>query len=76
MHPGIEDLKELTDVQIEQKLSKLNSIYFITDNESVRHQMILLIDTYKIELEERRVRAKLKQQEQGKDDLDSLIRVS
>jgi hypothetical protein len=76
MHPGIEDLKELTDVQIEQKLSKLNSIYFITDNESVRHQMILLIDTYKIELEERRVRAKLKQQEQGKDDLDSLIRIS
>lgn len=76
MHPGIEDLKELTDVQIEHKLNKLNSIYFITENESVRHQMILLIDTYKMELEERRVRAKIKQQEQGKNDLDSLIKVS
>tara|TARA_B110000503_G_C7166673_1_gene422212 strand:+ start:5282 stop:5512 length:231 start_codon:yes stop_codon:yes gene_type:complete len=75
MHPGIENLKDLTDVQIEQKLSKLNSIYFITDNDSVRQQMILLIDTFKLELEERRVRAKFKREQDGKDDLDNLIRV-
>jgi hypothetical protein len=76
MHPGISDLAELTDVQIEQKLSKLNSIYFVTENESVRHQMIMLMDTYKLELEERRVRAKIKKQNEGKDDLDNLIRIS
>jgi len=75
MHPGLENLKELTDVQIEQKLSKLNSIYFITDNDSVRQQMILLMDTFKLELEERRIRAKIKREQDGKDDLDNLIRV-
>lgn len=76
MHPTVEDLADLSDSQIEQKLQKLNSIYFVTDNESVRHQIILLIDTYKLELEERRARAKLKQQQQGDNGLDSLIKVS
>lgn len=76
MHPNVENLKELTDTQIEQKLYRLNSLYFMTANEGVRHQMILLMDTYKIELEERRVAARKKQQEQGGDDLDSLIKIS
>lgn len=76
MHPIGEDLKKLTDSQIESKLYKLNSLYFMTDNPSVRHQMILLMDSYKIELEERRLEAKRKQLQEGKDDLDSLINVS
>lgn len=76
MHPHVENLKELTDSQLEQKIYKLNSLYFMTGDQSVRHQMILLLDTYKIELEERRVAAKKKQEEQGRDDLDSLINIS
>lgn len=74
MHPGVEDLSQLTDVQIEQKIAKLSSVYFITPNDDVRQQIILLLDTYKIALEERRLAAKRKQQD-GKDDLDKLIRV-
>lgn len=76
MHPHVGNLKEFTDSQIEQKLYKLNSLYFVTANEEVRHQMILLMDTFKIELDERRMTAKKKQQDQGGDDLDSLINVS
>lgn len=76
MHPIAGDLKGLTDSQIEQKLLRLNSIYFMTENSGVRQQMILLMDTYKLELEQRRTAARLKQQDQGKDDLDSLINVS
>lgn len=76
MHPMSEDLSKLTESQIEQKLLRLNSIYFMTDNDAVRQQMILLMDTYKLELEERRVAAKRKQQEQGKDDLDDLIKIN
>lgn len=76
MHPHVENLKELTESQIEQKLYRLNSLYFLTANEGVRHQMILLMDTYKIELEERRAAAKRKQQDEGGDNLDSLINIS
>lgn len=76
MHPMSEDLSKLTESQIEQKLLRLNSIYFMTDNDAVRQQMILLMDTYKLELEERRVAAKRKQHEQGKDDLDDLIKIN
>ena len=76
MHPVGEDLSKLTDSQIESKLYKLNSLYFMTENFSVRHQMILLMDTYKLELDERRTSAKIKQAAQGNDDLDSLIKIS
>jgi hypothetical protein len=76
-HPGIVDLSEFTDVQLEEKLLKLNRYYFITENQGVRQQMLLVIDTYKIELEERRAAAKKKQQEEnGDNDLDSLINIS
>jgi hypothetical protein len=76
MHPMSEDLSKLTETQIEQKMMRLNSIYFMTGNDAVRQQMILLTDTYKLELEERRLATKRKQQEQGKDDLDDLIKIN
>ena len=77
MHPGISDLSEFTDAQLEEKLTKLNRYYFVTDNPSVRQQMILVMDTYKIELEQRRAAAKKKQlEEQGDNGLDDLINVS
>jgi hypothetical protein len=34
------------------------------------------MDTYKLELDERRTAARIKQAAQGNDDLDSLIKVS
>jgi len=77
MHPHLHDLSDLTDIQLEQKLMRLNSMYFVTENQEVRQQMILIMDTYKIELETRRAAAKRKQQEEnGDNDLDNLINVS
>lgn len=76
MIPTLENLSELSDAQIEAKIIKINSLYFMTENDHVRQQMILLLDTFKLELEERRMRARRKQLEQnGKDDLDGLIKV-
>lgn len=69
------DLKSMSDSQIEQKIVKLNSVYFMTADENVRHQILLLLDTFKLELEERTRAAKKKQAEDG-NDLDSLINVS
>ena len=70
----MEDLSELTSNELEQKILKLNSVYFMTENDQVRQQIILLLDAYKLELEARRTREKL---EQEKDNgLDDLINVS
>ena len=75
MHPGVEELQQLSESQIEQKIMRLNGMYFMTENDDVRQQMILLIDTYKIELEERRISARRKSDEAGENELDSLIKV-
>jgi hypothetical protein len=76
IHPHAESFKELTDNQLEQKLYKLNGMYFMTDNQDVRQQMILLMDSIKIELEERQIAAKKKQTQNDDNDLDNLINVS
>ena len=75
IHPNLGDLSELTMNELEQKVLKLNSMYFMTQDENVRHQMILLIDSYKVEIEERRKQQK-KEQEDTNSDLDNLINVS
>jgi len=75
MHPNL-DVKSLTTSEIEQKVKKLESMYFVTANEDVRRQMILILDTYKIELQERRLEDAKKRAKNGKDDLDELIKIS
>lgn len=75
MHPNL-DVKSLTTSEIEQKIKKLESMYFVTANEDVRRQMILILDTYKIELQERRLEDAKKRAKNGKDDLDELIKIS
>lgn len=76
IHPGVNNLSELTENQLEQKILKLNSMYFLSDNSEVRQQIILLLDTYKLELQERRVAYRVKQQEDGNNELDNLINVN
>lgn len=76
IHPGNLNLQELTTNEIENKIKKLNSLYFMTENQEVRQQMILLLDTYKIELEQRRLEEQKRQAKNGKNDLDGLINIS
>ena len=80
IHPFLENLSELTDTDIENKISKLNRTYFIATNEEVRHQIILVLDSLKIEQESRRARQYVKQLEEKQNnddnDLDNLINVS
>ncbi len=77
IHPHQPDLSEFTETQLEEKLLKLNHMYFVTENQDMRQQMILLIDGYKLELEARRASAALrKQEEAGENPLDDLINVS
>ena len=75
MHPNAKNLSELSNQELEKKILKLNSMYFMTHDDHVRQQMILLLDTYKLELEERKLQQK-KSIEEPKSDLDKLINVS
>lgn len=76
IHPGNLNLQDLTTNEIESKIKKLNSMYFMTENAEVRQQMILILDSYKIELEERRLAEAKRQAKNGKNDLDGLINIS
>jgi len=77
MHPLFENAQLLSDVELEEKIYLLNKRYFQTSNLQVRDQISYLLDDYKLELEARRARQKLQQQEQnGEEGLDNLINVS
>lgn len=76
MHPMIGNLKNFTDSQLEDRVSKLNRIYFITNDENVRHQIILLLDDMKFELQSRYAAQQIKMQQNDDNDLDGLINIS
>jgi hypothetical protein len=77
MHPGVGSLKELSDNELQSKIYELNRMYHITSNPEVQNQIVLLLDTYKIEMEERRLSAQKKQSEASDENsLDNLIKVS
>jgi|TARA_B100002019_G_scaffold293429_1_gene320955 hypothetical protein len=76
MHPNL-DPTNLTTTEIEQKIRKLEGMYFVTSNEDVRRQMILMLDTYKIALQERRIEDAKKRVKNNNDNgLDELIKIS
>ena len=73
----MDNLNEFSDAQLEEKITKLNRVYFVTENNDVRQQIILSLDTLKLELEARRARQR-QQLLQDSDDngLDDLINIS
>lgn len=75
MHPNLNP-KDFTTTEIEQKIKKLEGMYFVTPNEDVRRQMILMLDTFKIELQERRLEEAKKRAKNSNDGLDELIKIS
>lgn len=75
MHP-IRDFTDLSDQELEKKLVKLNNTYFMTDSDYVRQQMILLIDSMKLELDDRRRSSKKIIKQDPESPLDDLINIS
>ena len=77
MHPGIGDLSHLSDNEIESKIYDLSRNYHISQNPDVQQQIILILDTYKLELENRRMQQASKQSGPlDENSLDNLIKVS
>lgn len=77
MHPNLEKVSELSNAEIEQKISTLNRYYFMTENDQVKQQIVLVLDDLKLEQENRRIREYQKQSQNNDDNgLDDLINIS
>jgi|TARA_Y100000385_G_scaffold290962_1_gene366335 hypothetical protein len=76
MHPLVNEISHLSENELEDKILKLNRAYFTTQNEDVRQQIILLLDTYKLEIESKRAKALNRNQDNGDNSLDNLINIS
>lgn len=76
-NPLVDNFDDLSDAEVENKISELSRKYFISNNPQVQQQISVLIEMFKQELQSRRAKAKLKEQEQNGDNgLDNLINVS
>ena len=77
MNPFVDGVSDLSDAQLTDKIEDLSRKYFMTANPQVREQMASILDMYRLELEERKVRAQLQQKKDlGDKDLDNLINVN
>lgn len=76
MHPLINDLTSLKDVEIEAKINDLTKKYFVSHNPAVQQQVIMILESYKEELAKRQRDAYEKMVSSRNKDLDKLINVS
>jgi len=75
-HPLIGDYKNLTDVELQERVSNLSTKYWQTQNPEVRSQMTLILDELKEELRTRNQKSLQNNSEDDNKDLDSLIKIS
>ena len=76
-NPLLDNFDDLTDSEIENKISELSRKYFISRNPQVQQQISVILDMFKQELSSRIARARLQEQEQtGENGLDNLINIS
>ena len=76
MHPLFEDTTELSDNDLEEKVTDLTKRYWQTSNPQAQQQITLLIDSYRLDLETRRSRQKLANEAiNSQSELDKLIKV-
>ena len=76
MHPLINNLSEMKDSELEEKISELGKKYFMTSNFSLREQISSILETYKEEIATRRRNEWNKIQENREKGLDKLININ
>ena len=77
-NPLVDNFNQLNDSEVEDKLTELARKYWMTRNPEVQQQITVLMDMYRIELTTRRAiqQQKQKDQDNGENSLDNLIKVS
>tara|TARA_B100002019_G_C21084281_1_gene505333 strand:+ start:383 stop:607 length:225 start_codon:yes stop_codon:yes gene_type:complete len=73
VHP-LAQLNHLTDTELQEKLDDLNKKYWMASNPDVRNQIVLMLDSLKLEQENRQI--KQKKEENQDNNLDNLINIS
>jgi hypothetical protein len=76
INPFLDDLSNIKDAEIENKIQDLSKKYWISKNPDVRMQIANLLEIYKQELGVRRSKAWEQQYQKRNKDLDDLIQVN
>ena len=72
LHPFAHNLTELSDKDLDDKLSELTKKYFQTRNPEAKSQLQLMINSYKLEMNERLIKSR----QNDNKGLDKLIDIS
>jgi len=72
----MDDLSQLKDTELENKIQELSKKYFQTHNAIVQNQIAVFLDMYRGELQMRRAKMWQEQYQKRDTDLDSLINIS
>ena len=75
-HPLSGNLQDLTDTELQERISDLSKKYWQTQNPSVRSQMTLILDEMKEEFRSRTQKNLQNSSDIDNKDLDSLIKIS
>jgi len=77
MHPFTPDLSAISDKELDEKVQELTKKYFqaMRFSPSITGQIVLLLDSYKAEMQERSLAKAKRAAENGENDLDELINV-
>lgn len=75
-NPLVDSFENLSDLEVESKVTNLGRKYFMVRNPEVQMQIATLLEMYKEEMRARRARAQLQSQQNGNSDLDSLININ
>lgn len=76
IHPLGNDITKLTDQELENKIQDLTKKYFqaLRFSPSVASQVVLLLDSYKLEQQDRFI-AKSQKSNDGDDEINELIKI-
>jgi len=76
-NPLVNSFDELSDNELENKITDLSQKYFRTTNPDLKNQISVMLEMHKQEAIMRRAKAANKLKEQnGNSDLDNLINIS
>lgn len=75
-NPLVDSFNDLTDQQIDEKVSELGRKYWQTQNYRLREQIAVILDMYQAEAQSRRAKMYQKQADDNDNDLDSLININ
>jgi hypothetical protein len=72
----VNNVSDLTDSEVEDKIIELGRKYWMTQNTDLRVQISTVLEMFKEELLVRRAKSMQRSQENGDNSLDNLINIS